>query len=98
MKPARTSAPNRSGVSGRSKKDDTGTLLLKNALPYAQSQGIRRILIVTRKPLDWKYVDRLSRSIPIFLAVVIKMKQVPIVLVLIDIIAIVLLYNLHRNF
>ena len=62
----------------RSKKDSAGTLLLKTALPYAKALGIRRIVVVTRKPLAWDHVRTLSQSIAILLAADIKMKDLPV--------------------
>jgi len=61
----------------RSKKRDAGTHLFKMALLHAKDQNIRRILIVTRKPLEWDLVRDLSLSIPILLAADTRMKDLP---------------------
>ncbi len=59
-------------------KKDNNIYLLETAFQCAKSQGIKRIVIVTRKPLDWAYFEKLPPSSPSILLVLgNKIKKIP---------------------
>jgi len=52
--------------------------LLETAAPFAESLGIKRILIVTRKPLPWDHLKNLSTSLSILLLMDSRTKNIPV--------------------
>jgi DNA integrity scanning protein DisA with diadenylate cyclase activity len=58
-------------------KKTSGVFLLETAFQHARSQGINRIVIVTRKSIDWEPLKNVPPSPPILLGLGTKIKNVP---------------------
>lgn len=58
-------------------KMTTGLFLLETAFECARSQRIHRIVIVTRKPIDWEALKNLPPSPPVLLGLGKKIGKVP---------------------
>jgi DNA integrity scanning protein DisA with diadenylate cyclase activity len=58
-------------------KKTSGVFLLETAFQHARSQGINRIVIVTRKSIDWEPLRNVPPSPPILLGLGTKIKNVP---------------------